>query len=327
MYQDLLYGYMIHQCLYATVKLGVPDHLQDGEKNIDELAVLTQAQPDSLYRIMRCLSEYGIFKEIKNKVFSQSDISEKLLSNSKISSRDYLFLCSEILFDASSRLLESVKTGKTAFDCHYGMGFWEYLKNNPEKSALFNNAMQNGSGITLPAILEAYDFSSFNNIIDVGGGNGQFVIKILQKNSSAKGIIFDLNHVEDSAKKNIEDNKLIHRCQFQSGNFFDKVPENGDIYLLRLILHDWNDKNALSILKKCRKSMSLNAKLIVVERVIRDDENKLNAYLGDINMLITIGGKERNEDEFKALFKQAGLKYNKCIQTKSVFSIIEGKLA
>lgn len=325
MYQDILYGYMLHQCLYTVIKLGVPDHLQNGEKSIDELAALTQSQSDPLYRIMRCLCEYGIFKETNHKVFSQSEQSGGLLSNSENSSKDYFLLCSEILYDASTCLLESVKTGKIAFDSYYGVGFWDYLQANPDKSMLFNNAMQKGSADKFNEICDAYDFSSFKNLIDVGGGNGQLVVKILKRNPLAKGIVFDLERLRESAIKYISNNQLSDRCAFQSGNFFEKIPEGGDVYLLSVILHDWNDNDALLILKKCREAMSLGAKLIVVERIIRDDENKLNTYLGDINMLITIGGKERTEDEFKKLFKQTGFKFNKLVRSKSPFSVIEGE--
>ena len=323
MYQDLLYGYMLHQCLYVVVKLGIPDCLESDEKSIAELAILTDSQPDALYRVMRCLSQYDIFNEHDNKIFSQTDISKKLLTNIEISSRDYLLLCSEILFNASTCLLESIKTGKVAFDCYYGMNFWDYLQTNPDKSILFNNAMEKGFGDSTPAIFAAYDFSPFKFIIDVGGGNGQLVLNILKNNPTAKGLIFDLKQLEESAVNNIKLQQLSDRCTFQHGDFFKNIPHHGDAYLLRVILHDWNDDKALSILKKCRETMSLGSRLIIIERIICDDENKNSTYLGDINMLITIGGKERTEDEFKKLFNEAGFNLNKLTLTKSAFSILE----
>lgn len=314
---------MLHQCLYAVVKLGIPDCLESGEKNIAELAALTDSQPDALYRVMRCLSQYDVFNEHDNKIFSQTDISKKLLTNAEIGSKDYLLLCSEIIFNASTCLLESIKTGKVAFDSYYGMNFWDYLKQNSDKSALFNNAMQKGFGDSTPAIFAAYDFSPFKFIIDVGGGNGQLVLNILKNNPTSKGLIFDLKQLEESAVNSIKVQELSDRCTFEHGDFFEKIPSHGDAYLLRVILHDWDDVKALAILKKCREAMSLGSKLIIIERIICDDENKTNTYLGDINMLITIGGKERTEEEFNKLFNEAGFKLNKLVLTKSAFSILE----
>lgn len=327
MFQDLLYGYMLTQCLYTIVKLGVPDYLIDSPKNVTELAKLTMTHPEALYRVMRCLAAYGAFNENEKKEFSLNEMSSQLLTNKEASLRDYLIFCSEVMYKASTCLVDTLKTGKPAFNFYFGMNFWEYLASHPNESTLFNHAMQKGFESIVSDLIEAYDFSNAETIIDVGGGNGHFVSKILLKNAAVFGVVYDLEHVIPAAQDYIQKAVLSHRCKVIAGDFFKSIPAQGSIYLLRVILHDWADDSALLILKNCRVAMQSQSKLLIVERIINNNENKTNNYLGDINMLIAVGGKERSLDEYQTLIEQAGLKITTVKNTITPFSIIECSIA
>jgi hypothetical protein len=320
---DLIFGYKATQCVYVAAKLDIADHLRLGAKSIDDLSQLTQSEPEPLYRVMRCLVSLGVFQELENKLFSLNKEAEKLLSDPNNTIKDYVILCGEELYKAAGELLYTVKTGKAGFEHAYGMNYWEYLNINSKHAAIFNNAMQKGSGLVINEILTHYDFAPYKTIVDIGGGKGHVVCAILGKYPHLTGVIFDMEHTRESAALYVTNKQLSNRCQIIIGDFFKSVPKEADLYILKVILHDWNDEKALRILKSCKKGMPNNSKLLIIEKLLDENQYIKNTCLSDINMLITLSGKERSFFEYKHLLEQAHFKVLKKIDTTTPFSIIE----
>ena len=320
---ELLCGYMTTQCLYVVVQLCIADYIVAEEKTIDELARLTNCNADALYRVMRCFAYQGVFEEKENKIFQINDEAKLLVSTNPNTLNHFICVCSEELYQAAGSLLQTVQQGIPAFDYRFKTDFWSYLNNNPVKSKLFSDAMENGFNNTLSEILNSYDFTTAKKIIDVGGGKGHLLCSILKNNIDADGVVYDLSYLESQANDCILKSNLSSRCQFIKGDFFQTIPKNGDLYLLRVILHDWDDQKAIIILKNCRKAIFPTGKLIIIEKVMINGEHQLSTYFGDINMLVALTGKERSVKEYETLLNKSGFQLKQCISTKTAYSIIE----
>ncbi|HTM64596.1 MAG TPA: methyltransferase [Gammaproteobacteria bacterium] len=318
----LLYGYKMTQCLYVAAKLDIADHLSSGTKSIDQLAVLTNSQLEPLYRVMRCLVSLGIFSEDGERRFAMNPAADDLRGDADNTIKDFVVLCGEELYQSAGDLLYSVKTGKPAFNHIYGMSHWEYLEKNPDKAKIFHDAMERGSIPMIHAIIKHYDFSPFKKIVDIGGGKGHLLCEILKQYPNAVGDVFDLPNAKEHAIEYINQSNLADRCNANSGDFLQSVPA-GDLYLLKVVLHDWDDVHAKIILKNCRKSINKSGRLLIIEKVISNDNNRDLACLGDINMLVTLTGKERSLDEFARLLEESGFKFSRSIKTSLSLSIIE----
>ncbi len=320
-----IYGYEITQCLYVVAKLDIADYLLTGSKKIGQLAQLCSASPEALYRVMRCLSSLGIFIENKDKEFSLNDSALPLTSTAHNSTKNFVILCGESLYNAATNLFYSVKSGQVGFQHSEKIDYWEYLNRNPEKAKIFNDAMETGSRFTIDAILSSYDFSFFKHIVDIGAGKGHFIGRILKKYSSAKGISFDLSHATEFAKEYIKSLQLNNRCEIICGSFFDFIPADGDLYLLKVILHDWDDDNAKVILKNCRKAVINSSRILIIEKLMETGRDLQSVCLGDINMLVTHGGKERSLSDFELLLKESNFHITSVLRTSTAFSIIEAR--
>jgi hypothetical protein len=326
MLAKLLYGYKATQCLYVVAKLNIADHLSTGNKSIAQLAKITHTKPDPLYRVMRCLASLGVFHEDDDGYFSLNKEAEDLCSDSENTWKEFIILCGEELYQAAGQLLYTVEAGLPAFNHMYGMSHWEYLEAHPNKATIFHDAMEKGTESMLKEIIKHYNFSNYKNIIDVGGGKGQLLSQILIQHPQAKGTVFDLENAKIPAIEFINKNSLAARCNFLAGNFFISIPSGGDIYLLKVVLHDWDDESTKAILQNCKKSMSKSSKLLIIEKVIEENKFKDLACLGDINMLVMYTGKERTLSEFQNLLTASGLRFVRKINTETVFSIIEAEV-
>lgn len=318
-----LYGYQITQSLYVATKLKIADHLKLSPLTSQELAKKTHCHADALYRMMRCLSSFGIFCENSDGTFSLNEESQQLVSDNENSLTDYILLCGEELYKNAANLLHSIKTGETAFDDMYGMPAWTYLEKNPDRAKLFNNSMEKASYLVNHEILKQFDFLSSQSIVDVGGGKGHLLSAILQAHPHCTGIIYDLSHVYEAAKNMIETNGLISRCQVQSGDFFQFIPSQGDIYLLKAVLHNWDDENAIKILKNCHNAMKEGSQLIIIDRLIQDNQHKQLVCQIDIHMLLVLTGKERTLADYTNLLNAAGFNILGITLTNTSFSMIK----
>jgi SAM-dependent methyltransferase len=322
---QMIFGKCVTMALSVAAKLRIADKVAAGAKSADELGKETQTHGPTLYRVLRALSGLGVFSESADGKFSLTPMGELLRSDVPGSMRGMAdFVGDKWSWDAWGDLMYSVRTGKTAFDHVFGEPCFDYLKKHPTESETFNEAMTGFSGMVAPAVVEAYDFTPFRTIVDVGGGHGKLLSEVLKANAKVKGIVFDAPHVAAGANEAIAKAGLADRCKAEGGDFFKAVPAGGDAYMMMHIIHDWPDDLAITILKNCRKGVNAGGKLIVVDAVVAPPNVPDPAKILDLEMLVIPGGKERSENEFATIFAAAGWKLNRVVPTKSPKSIIEG---
>jgi hypothetical protein len=324
---QIISGFWISRSIYVIAKLGIPDLLKSGPKTAGELASATNMHAPSLFRIMRALASVGVLSS-EGERFALTPLSETLVTDAPGSLR--WFAVSELgqeHYPAWGNLMQSVKTGEIAFDHFFGMDIWKYFQQNPEDAAVFNDSMSGMTAVANEEITKRYDFSGFEKIVDVGGGHGGLITSILKKNPQTKGVLFDAAEVIEGARSKIEAAGLADRCETVSGDFFKAVPPGGDVYIMKWIIHDWDDEKATTILRHCRNQMQSNGKLILVDCVVPEgDEPHFSKFI-DLNMLIMTGGKERTEKEFEKLLAGAGFKLLRVIPTDNPYSIVEAQRA
>lgn len=320
----LIWGFRTTRALHTVVLLGLADLLSSGPKTSDILAVETKTHPNSLYRLMRAMASLGIFREDEHRCFSLTSIGEFLRTDVTGSHAAMAELVGQANFqDAWNQLLYSVRTGATAFDHVHGCNVWQYRAIHPDEARTFDRAMASGTERFADAVLDAYDFCQFGIVMDVGGGDGAFLNKILAAHSHIRGILFDQPHVIEklSVPAHADD-----RYRAISGNFFNGVPKGADACLLKWILHDWDDTAAIGILRSCRNSMHSSGRVLVVEHVVGPPNTMNDGKLMDLSMMVLTGGRERTAEEFSALFEKAGLSLSAIVPTATSLSIIEGQV-
>ena len=321
----IIRGFWLSRAVYVAAKLGLPDLVANGPTTAEELAAATSAHAPSLYRILRALASEGIFVEDEAGRFALTPVASALQTDVPHSLRAMATTeLGEEHYPAWGDALYSVKTGGIAFNHRFKMNVWEFFAKNPENARIFNDAMTDLTAVVNKALLKAYDFSSFGRIVDVGGGHGGLMISLLQANPGLKGVVFDSPQVAEGAKRQIELQGLTSRCDAVGGDFFQFVPGGGDAYLLKWILHDWNDEQSATILTKCRRVMAQAGRLLLVEAVMPKRNDPGFPKFMDLNMLVMTGGRERTEHEWRKLFEAAGFRLNRIVPTESDFCIIEG---
>ncbi len=321
----MITGYWISQAIYAAAKFGIADHLKDGPLPVAELAEATDTNPDALYRLLRALASVGVFAEGPPRQFSLTPLAEPLQSDAPQSKRALALMSGDEQFNAWANIDYSIQTGKTAFDKVYGKPIFDYLGEHPDKARIFDAAMVGIHGRESDVILNAYDLSGFGVVADIGGGNGSQITRILERNPGIKGILFDLPHVIDRAKDRIESAGLADRCELVAGSFFERVPAGADAYMMRHIIHDWNDEQALSILRNCQQAMPSHGRLLIVESVIPPGNEPFGGKLLDLVMLLIPGGKERTEEEYRELLDKAGFELTRVVPTGTDVSVVEAR--
>lgn len=261
-----------------------------------------------------------------DKRFSLTPLSEALQSDAPGHARSTVRISAgAYAWKAWGEFLHSIKTGETAMEKAFGQTMFEYLDTNPEQATMFNEAMIGFTVAEKPAAAAAYDFSGIRKLVDVGGGTGNLLTTILLANPELRGMLYDLPHVVEEARHQIEIKNLSERCEIIAGNFFESVPSGGDAYLLSHILHDWNEQKCLQILENCRRAVPDNGKLLLVETVMpAGNDFHLSKFL-DLNMLAFTGGMERTEEEYAALLGKAGFNLTKVVPTQSPDSVIEAE--
>ncbi|SRR5579885_3348954 len=322
---QMITGYWISQAIYAAAKFGIADHLKDGPKTVEELADATSTNPGALYRLLRALASVGIFAEAASRRFSLTALAEPLRSDAAGSKRALALMSGDEQFRTWAEIDYSIRTGKVAFDKVFGKPIFDYLGEHPDKARIFDAAMVGIHGRESNATLTAYDFSVFGVVADIGGGNGSQITEILKKHGRMKGVLFDLPHVIERAKERIQASGLLDRCQLVAGNFFDAVPDGADAYVLRHIIHDWDEDRCLTILRNCHRAMRATSKLLVIESVIPPGNEPFHGKFLDLVMLLIPGGRERTGAEYRTLFERAGFELTGIVPTGSEVSIVEGK--
>lgn len=315
-------GYRISQLVYVAAELRIADLLQDGPKRADELAAATCADPRSLFRVLRTLASAGVLEHLGDKRFALAPLGEWLRSDTDESLRPWVLLSAR-LYRAWGDFLDSIETGRGGLGSGYGKRRWERLEQSPEEARIFHDAMGANTAWVARAVLDAYDFSAFRSIVDVGGGNGTLIASILSAHPSAQGIVLDLPEAVRDAGPRLGAAGLAARCQLRAGSFFDLVPRGGDAYLLSRVLHDWDDDHAAQILQSTRRTMTPGATLLVIERMLNTESPSVEATLSDLNMLLMNGGCERTRAEFDVLLAAAGFSLVRVVATQTPIQILE----
>jgi len=323
---QIISGFWISRGVYVIAKLGIPDLLKSGPKTAEELAEATKMHAPSLFRILRALASVGVLSSANGGRFAQTPVSETLVTDAPGSLR--WFAVSELgqeHYPAWGNLMHSVKTGEIAFDNFFGVDIWKYFQQNPEDAAVFNDSMSSVTAATNEAILSLYDFSNFGTVVDVGGGHGGLITSILKSNPKVKGVLFDAPQVIEGARPKLEAAGLAERCETVAGDFFKSVPAGGDAYVMKWIIHDWDDEKSITILRNCRSRMRANGRLILVDCVVPESDEPHFSKFIDLNMLVMTGGKERTAKEFEQLLGAAGFKLLRIIPTELPTSIVEAE--
>jgi hypothetical protein len=363
------------QAIYIVAKLGIADYLKDGAKSIEELAQETKTHPDSLYRLLRMLASIGIFSETKEegggeskeeeekqanqniRRFQMTRMTSLLQSETKNSVRNFALMFGLESFNkAIHDLSYSVQTGENSFKHANGMEIYEYFERNQKEAQIFNSAMASLTSAYASLISSMYDFSQFNTIIDIGGGQGMFLSIILKNNPNLHGILFDLPHAIKSAKNmyaqesaNSKDKDNVHdilsRCKLIEGDFFKSIPAGADCYIIKNVILNWDDESAVIILKNCLQAMkdmpsssSINnenqanrrktsPKLLIIDTIMPEGNEPFIGKFTDILMLaLTHKGRIRTEAEFRKLLNSSGFEISNIIRSHepaNFLSIIE----
>jgi O-methyltransferase domain/Dimerisation domain len=314
----LVNSYQLSQAIHVAAVLGIADLLADGPRSSDELAKATGTSPRALYRLLRALAAFGLFHEDDDRRFSLTELGDALRSDAPESVAGWAaFVGRRNIREAWSALEESIRTGENAFKLEHGISVWEYRAQNPEESEIFDRAMASSSHLVIRSLIDASDFGRFGTIVDVGGGNGTLLRAFLEEYPQLTGVLFDQPHV-------VEGVDLGERGRIVGGSFFESVPEGGDAYLLKWIIHDWEDEESVAILRNVRRN---GGALLLVERVVEPPNEGPETKLGDLNMLVGPGGQERTLEEFRAVFEAAGYELVGDTPTASGMHVIEGKPA
>jgi SAM-dependent methyltransferase len=320
----LITGYWVSQAVGVVALLGVADQLGEGPRPSDDLARAVGADPGALYRVLRLLASLGVFAEVSPGSFMLTPLGETLRSDAPDSVRNLAITeTAPGHWLPWGRLHESVRSGRPMAQEALGMELFDWYAQNPEEAGFFNAAMGNLSALAASELTRVYDFSAVRTVADIGGAHGVLLTAVLRANPAARGILFDLPHVIETAADVIAAAGLSQRCELVSGDFFEAVPEGADLHLLKQIIHDWDDDRATLLLKNCHRALAPAGKLLLVEMVIPPDNQPSPAQAMDINMLVVLGGRERTEQDYQSLFQAAGFRLERIIQTHSPFSVIE----
>jgi hypothetical protein len=324
----LVNGYQVSQAIHVAATLTVADLLRDGPRVSDDLAAATASHPDALYRLLRALASIGVFHEDAGRRFSLTALGECLCRDAPEPVAGWAVNVGRPYHrDAWGALLYSVRRGENAMRHVTGMDAWEYRVRHPEEGAIFDRAMTDLSRRAHRPVLEAYDFSRFSVVVDVGGGQGALLAAVLAASPALRGVLFDQPSVVAGARVVLERAGVEDRCTVVGGDFFAGVPEGADAYLMRAVLNCWEDDEAVAVLRSCRRAIADDGALLVIERDLGEPNEQPAAKFSDLTMLVLPGGRERTLDEYGTLFQRAGFELVGVTPTASEMSIFEGRPA
>jgi hypothetical protein len=320
--QALIDGAMVTQMVYVVARARVADHVGTGSPTVEDLAAAAKVHADSLYRVMRTLAGYGVFEELDGRRFRQSALSRLLLTDAPRSMRANAAVRGEDFYWRSwGALRDSVRTGETGHELVFGENTFTWLEKHPESARLFDEFQASLTAATAGAIAKAYPFPGNATIADIGGGNGTLLAAVLDTHPGTRGILFDLPHVVEAARPRLT--PYAARLQFIGGDFFKEVPAEARVYVMKYIIHDWDDAKATAILANTRKAMPAGAALLLIEDLVCAPNVPCRAKLGDVNMLVRTGGRNRTRDEYEALLARSGFRVARAIQAAGDLHVLE----
>lgn len=326
--RSIIFGPWVAASLHTVAQLRIADLVACEPRSAEELAEAAGVRPDPLRRVLRVLVAHGVFAEGEDGRFGQNELSDLLREDVIGSLRPSVLLhASGARWALWPHMLHSVRTGETAFSRAHGMEVFDYLAKHEEDARLFNSAMSQGSAVLAEEIVAGYDFGRFRTIVDVGGGHGLLLGRLLEAVPSARGVLFDLPEVVGDAHAVLAARGLADRCALVAGSFFDAVP-SGEAYIMKWILHDWDDAACHRILRNIRSMIPRDGRVVVVDRLVpervTDDASIRVNLLMDLTMLMTHKGRERTENEFRRLFEHTGFGLASVRRTPTGHGIFEG---
>ena len=318
----MMTAFMTSQVIHAAARLDIADLINAGTTSTEALARATGTHLPSLHRLLRALVGLGLLEETEPRCFALTPLGSTLRAGLPVSLRSFaLYVGSELMWQGWGDLGHSLRTGDTATRHLRGTGTFEYYAGRPAEAAVFNEAMADLTRQVAAAVLAAYDFAAFDTIVDVGGGNGTLMAAILAATPALRGVVFDTPSGVAGATSRLEAAGVAGRSRVVPGDFFDSVPPGADAYILKSIVHDWDDDRSRAILRTCRRAMAAGARLLLLERVmplrVEASSAHLQVLMRDLNMLVMEGGRERTEDEYRALLASAGFELTAIIPDRA----------
>jgi len=318
----LIGGFQVSQTISTMAELGIADVLKDEVLHSDEIARKTECDPASLYRLLHALASAGLLEEQSERRFRLTPIGECLRSDSPNSRSAWArYVGRPYVRQSWANLLNSVRTGQSAFELLHQANLWEWRGERPEETGIFDAAMSELSRSGGNAIAPAHDFSAYKLIVDLGGGQGALLAAILAQYAGTRGILFDLPHVVLKAKGLLAAANVADRCEIIGGDIFKSIPGGGDAYLIKSVLMDESDDSVVSILDRCRSVMNPSSRVIVIEHLLTPP-NHPDVNYSDMTMMVMTGGRERTQQEFESLFAAAGLRFEQSVATRSPFTLL-----
>lgn len=303
-------GTRISRVLHVVAELGIADELADGPLDVPTLAARTDAHTDSLGRVLRVAAAFGLFEEAPDGRYGLTELSQALRSDVPGSQRDMvLYNGDDVMWRSYGRLIHTVRTGEPAFEDVFGHGFFAHLEQNPRTGALFDRAMTGMSRATTAMLLDGFDFGRFPRITDVGGGHGYFLAEVLKRHPGSTGTLIDRPAVAEEAGKLLDAAGVADRAEVVAGDFFEALPPGADAYVLKAVLHDWDDEHAVRILGRIREALAdrPGGRLLICEFLVGPAGRWDRGKLLDLDMMLRFGGRERDEEQWRALLAAAGL--------------------
>lgn len=328
---DIVFGYTAAPMMNVAARLQIADKIADGMKTSADIAAATETHEPSMYRLLRALACFGVVTHTESDTFELGPAGSALRSDSPDSVRSMvMLLCAEETWRSWGQLEHSVRTGSPAWDHINGVSHFDFLAQNPHHAETFNSAMAEYTRAAVPGIVERYDFSRFGTLADIGGGDGTLLAAILASVPTLRGTLFDLPAGVQGARRTLDEANLADRSEIVVGDVFDSVPAGMDAYVLKSVLHDWDDEKCVAILRRCREAMGERGTVLVIEPVLPpyvSSPSITGVVMSDLNMLVNTGGRERTEDEFRGLFVAAGLSLTSVTGEGTDFRVLEGKSA
>ncbi|KHO26360.1 hydroxyneurosporene methyltransferase [Mycolicibacterium setense] len=323
---ELIVGAWVSQAIQVAAKLRIADALANEPLTLNDLARRVGADPDALHRLLRALISRGIFRQQRDGRYALTSLADTLRADAPVSMAGLaLFIGSSRYREHWSLLAESVTTGKPSVPLLRGREFFDFLEQDSDFAALFNDAMTSVAELAEAAIVAGYDFSPYPTIVDVGGGHGGMLSAILAATPAARGVLYDLPDVVAGAPALLKLRGVEHRVQIECGSFFDDIPAGGDAYVLKNVIHDWPDERAATILRNVRAAIGDGATVLLIELVIPTHDRDFLGKWSDLEMLLQLDGRERNAVQYRDLLRHSGFRMTRVAQTATPFSIVEAR--
>ena len=323
----LMHSGSLSKAVSVAAELGLADLLARGSMEVDDLAHRTHTHAPSLRRLLRALVAVGLCVEVADGRFALTPAGTLLRSDTPHSLRSWILWWGQYQWLEWANLLHSVKTGESARNLVSRAGGFEHLERNPHAAAIFNDAMVEMTRLVAGEVVRTYDFEGIGRIVDIGGGFGALAAAVLQAYPKMEGTIFDRPHAVEGARKLLVSAGVAERCNVVAGDFFESVPAGGDAYLLKSIIHDWDDERSLAILRNCRRAISQDGKVLLIERVVPVRLNPAPLHqavvCSDLAMLVGPGGRERSVAELETLLAGADFSLTRVLGTAVEYSILE----